>query len=258
MKPCSPLFEVWLPARVIATCLAFMLIISMGGSALALDCLAYKPEGARGDWHADVVAGKICWYGPNWHSFLPKSKTRVGSSQLVITKPDKRVANSQPYPSVEKSTPVENSKTHIQVEQTTRGENSKPDVPIENDKSEISAVSTLLPPEVAEVEKAQESPVLREANPAKGAAFANASSLEFEPAAPQDPAPPEIAPQTNIAHLLIAFSTVALGTIALAWLIMKVGKQQVDFEVETDQEELEPVDVSVEEQSQLPTNRWGY
>jgi hypothetical protein len=237
MKPCSPLFEVWLAARVI---LAFVLIISVGEGALAFDCLAYKPEGARGDWHADVVAGKICWYDPNWHSFLPKPKTHVGGSRLVITEPDRRVANSQPHPPVEKSTPVE----------TTRVENSKPDVPLENDKSEISAVSTSSPTDVVDVERAQESLGLREANPAKAATFANPSSLEFEPAAPQDPAPPEIAPQTNIAHLLIAFSMVALGTIALAWLIMKVGKQQVDFEAETDQEGLEPVDVSVEEQSQ--------
>jgi hypothetical protein len=238
MKPCSPLFEVWLPARVIATCLVFMLMISMGGSALALDCLAYKPEGARGDWHADVVAGKICWYGPNWHSFLPKPKTHVGSSQLVITKPDRRVANSQLRPPVEKSTQVENSNTQTQVEKTR------------NDKSEISAVPTSLPTEVVDVERAQESDGLREANPAEAVTFADASSLEFGPVAPQDPAPPEIAPQTNIAHLLIAFSVVALGTIALAWLIMKVGKQQVDFEADTDQEGLEPVDVSVGEQSQ--------
>ena len=249
MKPCSPVFGLWMAARVIAPCLAFTLIISMGERALAFDCLAYKPEGARGDWHADVVAGKICWYGPDWRSFLPKLKTHVGSSRLVITKPDRRVANSQPHPPVEKSTPVENSKTHTQVGKTTRVENSKPDVPIENDKSEISAVSTSLPTEVVDVERAQESPGLREANPAEAATFANASSLEFEPAAPQDLAPPEIAPQTNIPDLLIAFSIVALGTAAFVWLVMKVGKQQVDFEADTDQEGLEPGDVRVEEQS---------
>jgi hypothetical protein len=56
-----------------AITLAFLLTVSIGRTAAAFDCLAYKPEGARGRWHAEVVAGKICWFGANWRSFLPKN-----------------------------------------------------------------------------------------------------------------------------------------------------------------------------------------
>jgi hypothetical protein len=65
--------------RLDALFIAILLTACISTSAAAFDCLAYKPEGARGQWHAEVVAGKICWYGANWRSFLPK-KVRVEGS----------------------------------------------------------------------------------------------------------------------------------------------------------------------------------
>ena len=73
-----PSFAVWLGSRVIPTSLALALTISITERALAVDCLAYKPDRAQGEWHADVVSGKICWYGPNWRSFLPRPKVSGG------------------------------------------------------------------------------------------------------------------------------------------------------------------------------------
>jgi hypothetical protein len=69
--------------RLGAMPLAIVLLICAAQTALALDCLKYKPAGARGEWHADVVAGKICWFGPNWRAFLPKPKVRVDESKAV-------------------------------------------------------------------------------------------------------------------------------------------------------------------------------
>jgi hypothetical protein len=84
--------------------LALLLTLTLSTSAMALDCLAYKPEGARGNWHADVVAGKICWFGPNWRSFLPKPKVRAESSSAsknegrVPTNIPPRAAEPAPSP----------------------------------------------------------------------------------------------------------------------------------------------------------------
>jgi hypothetical protein len=78
----------WVPRPMVAALIATVLILSFDQHAWALDCLAYKPAGARGQWHADVVAGKICWYGPNWRSFLPKPKLQAESAQAVKSKPD--------------------------------------------------------------------------------------------------------------------------------------------------------------------------
>jgi hypothetical protein len=72
------------------------LLVSFSGSAAAFDCLSYKPEGARGQWHAEVVAGKICWFGANWRSFLPK-KARTEGSALPNKRPaDPKVISEQP------------------------------------------------------------------------------------------------------------------------------------------------------------------
>jgi hypothetical protein len=73
--------------RLPAMLLAIFFAVCAGQSALALDCLKYKPVGARGDWHADVVAGKICWFGPNWRAFLPKPKVRVEDAKAVTDGP---------------------------------------------------------------------------------------------------------------------------------------------------------------------------
>ena len=82
----------WVLKPMVAALIAAVLILSFGQRASALDCLAYKPAGARGQWHADVVAGKICWYGPNWRSFLPKPKLQSESAQAVKSKPDSGAA----------------------------------------------------------------------------------------------------------------------------------------------------------------------
>ena len=82
----------WVLKPMVAVLVATVLILSFGQRASALDCLAYKPAGARGQWHADVVAGKICWYGPNWRSFLPKPKLQSESAQAVKSKPDSGAA----------------------------------------------------------------------------------------------------------------------------------------------------------------------
>jgi hypothetical protein len=76
----------WVPRPMVAALVATVLIISAGAPAWALDCLAYKPAGARGLWHADVVSGKICWYGPNWRSFLPKPKQQAESAHAANSK----------------------------------------------------------------------------------------------------------------------------------------------------------------------------
>ena len=65
---------------MVAILLAIFLTLTLSKSAAAFDCLAYKPEGARGQWHAEVVAGKICWFGANWRSFLPKKTRAEGST----------------------------------------------------------------------------------------------------------------------------------------------------------------------------------
>ena len=78
----------WVLKPMVAVLIATVLVITLGQRAWALDCLAYKPAGARGQWHADVVAGKICWYGPNWRSFLPKPKLQAESAQAVKGKLD--------------------------------------------------------------------------------------------------------------------------------------------------------------------------
>src|SRR5262249_48322690 len=60
--------------RIGATLLAVVWIIGISQGASAFECLANKPAGARGKWHAEVVAGKICWFGADWRSFLAKEK----------------------------------------------------------------------------------------------------------------------------------------------------------------------------------------
>jgi hypothetical protein len=92
----------WVLKSAAATLIAIMVVISIGSSASAFDCLAYKPAGAQGQWHAEVVAGKICWYGANWRSFLPKPKPRVESSHAangrpeIVTAPSDRSAAPTP------------------------------------------------------------------------------------------------------------------------------------------------------------------
>src|SRR5262249_29925360 len=90
--------------------LAILLLICAAQTASALDCLKYKPAGARGEWHADVVAGKICWFGPNWRAFLPKPKVRVEDAKAVTdgqgaTARPERPAQPAPSPVVASDAP---------------------------------------------------------------------------------------------------------------------------------------------------------
>jgi hypothetical protein len=199
--------------------LALLLIVSVGRSASAFDCLAYKPEGARGQWHAEVIAGKICWIGANWRSFLPKPKARGDNSGAANSKPDTQVVNR------------------------------KSEVPVES-------TATSLPNEAVEMESPQDSPGLRKATRAETAAFtervvdhedasqirSNAPSVEFGPA--PDPAATDISRESIIGDLLIAFSVTALATGALATLIMRDPSQQVIVYAEKEQQQVEhqPVD----------------
>jgi hypothetical protein len=228
MKQRAPLFAGWLATPVIATCLAIVLIISMGEGALAFDCLAYKPERAQGQWHADVVAGKICWSGPNWRSFLPKPKARADSSRVTNNRPVTQVENSKPHTQVEKSKP------DIQIE------NSQPEVSVENPKPEISVVSKSLPSEALDAEKAQVSPGLREATRAEAAAFTNAVSPQVAVAPTRSSASSKTPTESeSIADLLLAFSLVALGTIGLVTLIMMRGRNEVISETDVEAQPLE-------------------
>src|SRR6516225_3118718 len=186
MPQLAPLFAVRLATRLIVTCSAVVLILSMTEHALAFDCLAYKPERAQGQWHADVVSGKICWYGPNWRSFLPKAKARVESSQRSNSKPKIEVVNRKPDTQVVR-TELESSRPDVQIEnskpdtQVVKIENSKPDVRIENSKPEITAVPTSPLAEAVDLDKAQDSSGLRKPTSADAEEFTNAAGLELKP-----------------------------------------------------------------------------
>ena len=234
MQQRAPLFAIGLGTRLIVTCLAIVLILSITEHALAFDCLAYKPERAQGQWHADVVAGKICWSGPNWRSFLPKPKARAGNSHVTNNNPVTQVVNSKPHTQVEKSEP------DIQID------NSQPEVPVENRKPEISVNSKSSPSEAVDAEKAQELPGLREATRAEAVAFTNAVSPEFEPTPIRRSASSKTpAESDSIANLLLAFSVVALGTIGLVTLIMKRGGNEIITETDIEQQPLEHMPVNV-------------
>ena len=251
MPQLAPLFAVRLATRLIVTCSAMVLILSMTEHALAFDCLAYKPERAQGQWHADVVSGKICWYGPNWRSFLPKAKARVESSQRSNSKPKIEAVNRKPDTQVVK-TELESSKPDVQIEnskpdtQVVKIENSKPDVRIENSKPEITAVPTSPLAEAVDLDKAQDSSGLRKPTSAEAAEFTNAASLEFKPEpAVLSPAQPEMTSEPqSMTDLLVAFSIIALGTIGLVTLIMRSGSKQGVFYTDLEEQQLEytPVD----------------
>ena len=232
MQQRAPLFALPSGTRLVAACVAIALTISMTERALAFDCLAYKPERAQGQWHADVVSGKICWYGPNWRSFLPKPKSRV--EQVANPKPTTHFVARSP-------SQVEKSKDSVQ------GPNDKTDAQVENGKSEISDDSKPIATETVETQKTEESSGIREATPAEAAAFRDAVSVRFTPVPTKNSNPAEVTPQTNIRDLLIALTVVALGTVALATLALKAGRTQVESESDTEAEQFEfvPVDADL-------------
>ena len=178
--------------------LAITLVTGSGASALAFDCLTSKPEGARGHWHTQTVAGKICWFGADWRSFLAKSKAQA--------EPDA----AQPEPSsVAKSEP-------------------KPDPQSQTDV-------TPSPAETAEAEQPEDPPGLRAATPAEAAALINSISLDFEPAPAAAPQPPKLlpkaAPEANAqSHAtgdwLITFGELAIIGGVLATLIRQFRRRR--------------------------------
>jgi hypothetical protein len=171
--------------------LAIALVIGTGASALAFDCLTSKPAGARGYWHSQAVAGKTCWFGADWRSFLAKSKAQA----------EPAAAQAAPAP-VAKSEPK-----------------TEPQPP---------ADVTPAPGETTDAEQAEDPPGLRQATPAEAAALINSISLDFEPAAPAAPqpakAPPKAAPEAhaqshNTGDWLITFGEIAIFGGVLATLI---------------------------------------
>lgn len=228
-------FAVWLGSRVIPACLAFALTISITERALALDCLAYKPERAVGQWHAEVISGKICWQGPNWRSFLPKSKARVENSRLADSKPRMKVVKPKPDTLVAtpRKTEVENNKPDAQIVMV---ENSKPDVQIENSMPETVPTSPLS--EAADLYRTQDLSTVRK----ETAEFTNAASLKFnhKPAILKTDPPKTDEPQ-SVMELLFAFGIVALGTGALVMLIMRARSPQDISDIDVGEQPVEHI-----------------
>ena len=260
MQQRAPLFAIRLGTRLIVTCLAIVLILSMTEHALAFDCLAYKPERAQGQWHADVVSGKICWYGPNWRSFLPKPKARVENSQVTNSKLNVDRSPSQVEKS-EDSVQADNDKTDAQIENSkpVKVENSKPDVQIENNKPEIAAVPTSPLAEAVDLDRAQDLSGVRKATPVEAAEFTNAASLEFdsEPAILNSDPPEMTSEPQSMTDLLVAFSIIALGTIGLVTLIMRGGSSQDICDTDIGERPLEHMPVDDELAPPLQPNTDG-
>jgi hypothetical protein len=178
--------------------LAVTLVIGSGASALAFDCLTSKPAGARGYWHSQAVAGKTCWFGADWRSFLAKSKAQA------------EPAAAQPEPSpVAKSEPK-----------------TEPQPP-----AEVAPSST----ETMDAEQSQDSPGLRQATPTEAAALINSISLDFEPAPSAAPRPAKAVPKTapeahaqshNTGDWLITFGELAILGGVLATFIRQFRRRR--------------------------------
>jgi hypothetical protein len=175
--------------------LALAMVIGSGVSALAFDCLTSKPAGARGYWHSQPVAGKTCWFGAEWRSFLAKSKAQA----------EPAAAQAEPAP-VAKSAPKGEPKTEPQP----------------------AADVTPAPAGTTDAEEPQDPPGLRQATPTEAAAMINSISLYFEPAAPAAPQPAKSAPKAapeahaqshNMGDWLITFGELAIIGGLLATLI---------------------------------------
>jgi hypothetical protein len=178
--------------------LALALVIGSGASALAFDCLTSKPAAARGYWHSQAVAGKTCWFGADWRSFLAKSK-------------------AQTEPAATQADPAPVAKSEAKTE------------------AEPPADVTPSPVETTDAEQPQDAPGLRQATPAEAAALINSISLDFEPAAPAAPQPakilPKAAPDThaqshNMGDWLITFGELAIIGGMLATLIRQFRRRR--------------------------------
>lgn len=183
--------------------LALALVIGSGASALAFDCLTSKPAGARGYWHSQAVAGKTCWFGADWRSFLAKSK-----------------AQAQPATAQAEPAPVAT------------------DEPNDEPKTEPQAPADVTPSaaQATDAERLQDPPGLRQATPAEAAALINSISLDFEPAAPAAPPPakPQLkaAPEAQVAQShntgdwLITFGELAIIGGVLATVIRQFRRRR--------------------------------
>lgn len=185
----------WLAARRVAPVVLFLLAIALvvapSPSALAFDCLTSKPEGARGHWHTQAVAGKICWFGADWRSFLAKSKAQAEPTEAQAE--PSPVAKTEPKPEPQPATDV-----------------------------------TPSPAETTDAEQPQDPPGLRQATPVEAAALINSISLDFEPAPSAAPQPAQIPPKAapeayaqsrNTGDWLITFGELAIIGGVLATLI---------------------------------------
>ncbi len=189
--------------------LALALVIGSGASALAFDCLTAKPEGARGHWHTQVVAGKTCWFGYDWRSFLAKSKAQAEPSAVQA---EPSTAQAEPAAAQPEPPPV--TKTEPQ-------------------QSPDPAAS---PAETTGAEQPQDPPGLRPATAAEAAALINSISLEFEPAPPANPAPVKSLPKAppeghaqsrDTGDWLIAFGEFAIIGGMLAMLIKQIRRRRL-------------------------------
>ena len=249
MEQAVPSFAVWLGARVVPTCLAVALTVSMTERAFAVNCLAYKPDRAQGQWHAEVVAGKICWYGPNWRSFLPRPKSRAESSDVTNRNRATQL--------------VDRSPTQVDIsEDSVRVNNDKNDVQIENTHPEKSAGP--LTSETLDIEKTKQSSGLREATPAQAAAFKKVFSLKITPPRTKNSSAAGAGPDTNISDFFIAMTVVALAAVGLAALILKVGRREGEFETDPEAEQYEfmpveaglapPLQPNIDDENQFATS----
>jgi hypothetical protein len=187
--------------------LAVTLVIGSGAGALAFDCLTSKPAGARGYWHSQSVAGKTCWFGADWRSFLATSKAQAQPSAAQAE--PARAAKSEPA--------------------------SEPDT---EPKSESQPPAAMTPSaaESTDAEQPQDPPGLRQATPAEAAALINSISLDFEPAAPAAPPPAKsqlkAAPEAHVAQShntgdwLITFGELAIIGGVLATLIRQFRRRR--------------------------------
>jgi hypothetical protein len=198
--------------------LAIALVLGTGASALAFDCLTSKPAGARGHWHSQPVAGKTCWFGYEWRSFLAKEKGQA----------EPAAAQAEPAPAA-KPAPVAKNEP-------------KPEPQPATDMTPAPAATT-------DAEPAEDQPLLRQATPAEAAALINSISLDFEPAAPAAPKAAKSAPKTapearakshNMGDWLITFGEIAILGGALATLVRVVRRRRA-MKVQQAQPQLVPV-----------------
>ena len=238
MEQAVPSFAVWLGSRVIPASLALALTISITERALAFDCLAYKPDRAQGEWHADVVSGKICWYGPNWRSFLPRPKSHVENSHVTKRKPVAQLADRSP-------SQIDKTKDSVQADN---------DIHLENGKPEISPEAEPSTKETVERGTSEELSGLSEATPAQAAAFRKAASLKFTPPMTKTSNPAGADPDTNISDLLIAMTVVVLATVGLAALILKTRRREAEIELDQKAEQFEFMPVEADLATPLEAN----